>query len=250
MTTPEEEDARLAGARRQRLLEQAAAALKVLAEDPRDPVGRGALGEAVAGLAEVPAELERARRRFLVIGPPDLPLRTERLLLRRVRLDDAAALHDYYGREDVARHLLHPPYTLVETLGEVRRRTRPPGPDEDDATLGLVVELDGRVVGDVVLMLKPPSYVQAEIGWVIHPDVAGRGIATEAARALLDLAFGHYGVLRVHAELDARNDRSAALAERLGMRREAHRISDYWSKGEWTDSLQYGLTAEEWATRS
>ena len=41
----------------------------------------------------------------------------------------------------------------------------------------------------VVLMLQAPSYSVGEVGWAMHPDVAGRGIATEAARTLVDLAF-------------------------------------------------------------
>jgi RimJ/RimL family protein N-acetyltransferase len=81
---------------------------------------------------------------------------------------------------------------------------------------------------------------------VLDPRVAGRGIATEAARALVDLAFDHYGVHRVWAQLDARNEPSAALCERLGMRRESHKRRDFWSKGEWTDSYEYAVLAEEW----
>jgi RimJ/RimL family protein N-acetyltransferase len=50
----------------------------------------------------------------------------------------------------------------------------------------------------------------------------------------------------VTAQLDARNDRSAALCERLGMRRESHKRRDFWSKGEWTDSLEYAVLADEW----
>ena len=51
---------------------------------------------------------------------------------------------------------------------------------------------------------------------------------------------------RIVANLDARNDRSAALCERLGMRRETHRLGDFWSKGTWTSSYEYGLLREEW----
>jgi RimJ/RimL family protein N-acetyltransferase len=63
---------------------------------------------------------------------------------------------------------------------------------------------------------------------------------------MIDLAFDHYGVHRVTAQLDARNARSAALCERLGMRRESHKLRDFWSKGEWTDSFEYAVLAEEW----
>jgi RimJ/RimL family protein N-acetyltransferase len=71
-------------------------------------------------------------------------------------------------------------------------------------------------------------------------------LATEAARVLLDLAFEHYGVRRVVATLDADNQRSAAMAERLGMRREAYRLADFWSKGRWTDSYEYAILRREW----
>ena len=51
------------------------------------------------------------------------------------------------------------------------------------------------------------------------------------------------------AECDTRNHRSAALLERVGMRREAHHVAALWSKGEWTDEYAYALLAREWAGR-
>ena len=55
----------------------------------------------------------------------------------------------------------------------------------------------------------------------LHPDHQGRGLATDAATGLLDLAFGDVGARRASASLDPRNHASASLCERLGMRREA-----------------------------
>ena len=46
--------------------------------------------------------------------------------------------------------------------------------------------------------------------------------------------------------MDARNCDSARLCERLGMRKEAHFLKDYWNKGEWTDSFIYAILKEEW----
>jgi aminoglycoside 6'-N-acetyltransferase len=83
---------------------------------------------------------------------------------------------------------------------------------------------------------------------VLHPAHTGQGFATEAVRAVLGLAFDYYGMHRVVAQLDARNVRSARLCERLGMVQEGHLRRDWWSKGEWTDTLVYGMLAEEWTT--
>jgi len=54
-------------------------------------------------------------------------------------------------------------------------------------------------------------------------------------------------VHRVVAQMDARNTASARLAARVGMRQEAHFRRDFWSKGEWTDTLVFGLLASELA---
>jgi aminoglycoside 6'-N-acetyltransferase len=86
-----------------------------------------------------------------------------------------------------------------------------------------------------------------ELGWSLYPAYWGQGFATEAAGAVLDLAFADLGLHRVEARLDARNERSAALCERLGMRQEAHFRDTAVSDGGWADLLVYGLLAREWS---
>lgn len=173
---------------------------------------------------------------------PTLPITTERLVLRLREAGDLDDLHAIFGREDVALYLLHDAMAreqLQEHFADLATG--------DADGLGLVVELEGRVVGRVSLELFAPD--QGELGWTFHPDVGGRGIATEAARAMVDVGFGHYGLHRIKAELDGRNDASRRLCERLGMRQEGHRIQDFWSKGEWTDTYEYALLASEWDGR-
>ncbi len=111
-----------------------------------------------------------------------------------------------------------------------------------------MVLVGDRLVGDLMLRFKtgdPPSV--AELGWVFHPDVVGHGYATEGASAIVDVAFRHYGCHRVEAQLDPRNERSAALCRRLGMRQEAHLRRDWFGKGEWSDTVVFGMLREEWA---
>lgn len=109
--------------------------------------------------------------------------------------------------------------------------------------MALVVERDGRVVGDVALWLTGESERLAEIGWVLAPASAGQGLAAEAAAAVIDAAFAD-GLHRIEAQMDARNDASARLCERLGLTREAHLRQNWW-EGEWTDTLVYGLLATD-----
>ena len=52
-------------------------------------------------------------------------------------------------------------------------------------------------------------------------------------------------VHRVAAQMDGRNVASAKLARRVGMQHEAHLRQDWWSKGEWTDTVIFGMVASD-----
>lgn len=194
------------------------------------------------------AELATAPR----LAPPPLPVRTERLLLRYITAADLDALR-YYMDPEVCRYLPFPPADEVALADRVARMTERLAPSEPDDVLALAVVHDDVLVGDVMLRLRtrtndqsPPSV--AEVGWAFAPAYARRGFATEAARALIALAFDHYPLHRLYANLDPRNERSAALCKRLGMTLEAHLRRDWpEADGTWSDSAVYGLLREEWA---
>lgn len=185
------------------------------------------------------------------LAPPPVPVRTERLMLRHVRTDDLDALR-YYQDPEVCRYLPFPPADDVALAARVANMSERLAPSEPGEVLSLGVVHDGVLVGDLMLRLRARADPQtapsvAEIGWAFAPSYAGRGFATEAATALIDLAFGHYPLHRLCANLDPRNERSAALCERLGMTREAHLRQD-WPEpdGTWTDNMIYGLLRSEW----
>ena len=184
---------------------------------------------------------------------PDYPLLTERLLLRPIDpVRDLAAMHSYRSRADVCRYTPLVPGTvdeLAERLSDPER-TRSVI-DAEGQVVALVVERrdSGAVVGDVVLFWHSAVDGHAEIGYVLHPDQYGRGFATEAGRALVDLAFAGLGAHRVTAHIDARNTPSVAVAGRLGLRLEATHVDGEWFKGEWTTSLVYALLRREWESR-
>ncbi|OLR90532.1 GNAT family N-acetyltransferase [Actinokineospora bangkokensis] len=180
---------------------------------------------------------------------PAFPIKTRRLVLRPFAAGDLDAVLDYQGREDVARYLLWGPLDREAARKRLLdQATRTELVAEGDR-LSLACELDGLVIGDVVLFYSSVEHRGVEIGWVFHPDHHGRGYATEAATELLRLAFDELGAHRVTARLDADNAASAALCERLGMRREALFVKNEVVRGRWTSEAVYALLDEEWAGR-
>jgi RimJ/RimL family protein N-acetyltransferase len=182
------------------------------------------------------------------VDTPTLPLKTERLTLRPYVDDDLAALHDLFGRADVCRYLMWEPMDLAATRELLGRRVKQTSIDADgDAILLAVVETStSRMVGELMLHVTSIESGQGEIGWSLHPDVQGRGLATEGAREVLRAGFGTMRLHRIVAGADPRNDASLRVMEKLGMRREALFVEHAFVKGEWIDEVVYAILASEW----
>lgn len=115
--------------------------------------------------------------------------------------------------------------------------------------LGLRLRDSGLLIGDVGVRASADEPRQAELGITLAPEHQGRGFAREALMAVLDHLFCALGLHRVYASVDPRNDRSIALFERLGMRREAHFRESLWFQGEWADDVVFALLESEWKAR-
>lgn len=144
--------------------------------------------------------------------------RTERLRARHWTVTDAEAAYDIYRRPEVVRYLGSP--TLHASVQATRERMESIVASYDDTGFGFwaLDELaTGRLVGAV--LLRPlPGAEEVEVGWHLHPDVWGRGFATEAAVAAVRRGFEVHGLSTVYAVVRPENLASRAVAERVGMR--------------------------------
>jgi RimJ/RimL family protein N-acetyltransferase len=179
---------------------------------------------------------------------PCFPVRTSRLALRPLTAADAGALLRYRGDPQVCRYLPFEPMTREKILSWVAGPwARHELTDEGQSlTLGAEVIETGELAGDVILFWHSREHAGGELGYVFDPAFGGRGYATEAALELLRLGFEELGLHRIIARLDERNDASARMARRLGMRLEARLVSNELFKGEWSNELDFAMLAGEW----
>ncbi len=180
------------------------------------------------------------------MSDPTLPIRTERLTLRRLTADDLAEHTRLVCDASVARYLLVEALDPAQVPAHLADRSTWTL-TADDSRLCLAMDRDGRLVGEVFLFGR--SLGQVEVGYLLLPDENGHGYATEAAAAMVDAAFTELDAHRVFARIDARNEPSAAVLRRLGMRQEAHLRENEWVKGEWADEAIFAITAVEWSAR-
>jgi RimJ/RimL family protein N-acetyltransferase len=181
-----------------------------------------------------------------------LPIETDRLTLRRYLATDYDDLLRLQSDVDVARFLLHDARTPEQVREALAGRLAdvPMDTDGQALTVAVIQRETGQHVGEVTLFMNSVEHRTGELGYVFHPESAGRGFATEAAVELLRLGFEELGLHRIIARLDARNTGSMKLLERLGLRQEAHFVKNEFLKGEWTDELVFAMLAEEWDKRS
>lgn len=153
---------------------------------------------------------------------------TERLVLRRFAPGDADAFAALNADPEVMRHIgAGTPLTRGasdELLARIAGHWRSHG-----FGLWCVAEREAprRCLGFAGLAVPaflPDVMPAVEVGWRLAREAWGRGLATEAGRASLDHAFGALGLASVISIIADGNQRSVAVARRLGMRRGADRL--------------------------
>lgn len=166
-----------------------------------------------------------------------------------MKLSDVDDLFEYQSHPEIVRYIPWPPRS-VDQVTSAAEKTISTGKftlQEDNDYIVLVWELksSGKVIGQSNMGLVSKENKTSNIGWVTHQDFHRQGYAFEATKALLTYAFTNFDLHRVIADIDTRVPESAALAEKLGMRREAEFKDGEFFKGEWCDMWLYAILKAE-----
>jgi [ribosomal protein S5]-alanine N-acetyltransferase len=149
------------------------------------------------------------------VAAVDHVLTTDRLVLRPVTPADHAALLAHWTAPRVRQFLFDGTVLSAAEIAEAIEDSA-----RDFATAGYGLWLI-RQAGGTDLMgtagLRPLEDLGLEVYYSLAPGAQGRGLATEAARAVIKQALGPLGRPGVLAEVDEGNTASAAVLERLGM---------------------------------
>lgn len=118
--------------------------------------------------------------------------------------------------------------------------------------LVLAVELGetSTVIGEVLLKWTSAADRQGELGFAFARQHHGRGLAAEAAGAIIKLGFGELRLHRITAVCIEENEASARLLRRLGFALEARFVDNVIFKGQWVTQLVYALTEDRWRDES
>ncbi len=180
------------------------------------------------------------------------------LEMRRLGNADGPTMYAWTQLDAVCRYQRWGPYTRSETeavvtaiISDETRHTwiaivpdgLDPGGDVTKTEFGA-----GQAVGYIELHIFDAESRCAEIGYGLHPDAWGRGLATRMAVAAVSYAFDALRLHRVEATCDARNVASIAVLSKVGMRHEGRLRENVRLRDGWRDSEVFGVLAHEWVS--
>ncbi|MGE7635400.1 GNAT family N-acetyltransferase [Bacillus paramycoides] len=168
-----------------------------------------------------------------------MKIETNRLLIKTFEKHHLNDVYEIYNDDPTCQYLLHDRWTDEDKGREFDKKLNNNQLTKENA-LSLAVLMDTKVIGDLSVWYTDMKDT-VEIGYTFSKSVSGKGYATEAVIALINYLFEVVKVHRIQANLDARNIASGKLCRRVGMRKEAHFIQDFWNKDEWADSIVFGM---------
>jgi len=149
-------------------------------------------------------------------GIPEV-LTTHRLQLRRPRITDAEDVFAYASDIDVTHFMDWPNHKTMSTVVDWLSACTSLWESGAEFTWLITPRYEERVIG--AISLRVVEY-KADFGYVLNRQFWGRGLGTEAASAIVDLAASVDGVYRVWATCDIENVASARVLEKVGLVRE------------------------------
>lgn len=173
-------------------------------------------------------------------------IRTERLILRRFTPEDAPAMFENWANDErVTRYLTWDPHG---SPGETRQLLELwCAGYENPGTYNWAMEYEGKLIGNISVVRLDERSEAADLGYCMGHAYWGRGLMTEAAKAVIDFLFGEVGVNRVEISHAVKNPASGRVAQKCGLTLEGTKRAFFKSSaGEFLDISFYGILKSEW----
>ena len=173
-------------------------------------------------------------------------LETDRLILRRMTMRDAADVFLYSKDEEVARHVL---WSAQKDVGEAKdycrfmmKRYRCDQP----SSWGIIEKATGRLVGTIGYMDYNEDNATVEVGYSLARWLWNGGYMTEALSRVIGYTFENMDINRIEAQHELANPSSGRVMEKCGMKKEGVLRQRLYNKGRYVDVALYAVIREDY----
>jgi len=171
-------------------------------------------------------------------------LRTERLILRRIRPSDTDDIFAYSRDPEVSKYLLwspHPDKAYTKSYFSIVDKKYKSSEFYDWG-----IEYCGRMIGTCGFTCFDIYNNKGEVGFVLNREFWGAGIATEALERIIEFGFRELRLHRLEARVMVGNSASRAVLEKCGFMKEGVLREAVFAHGEYKDVMVLGLTEREY----
>lgn len=144
-------------------------------------------------------------------------IETERLVLRCMKVSDAADMYEYACLDKVTEYLLWAPHDSIDFTKNYLKQVETAYKRGDFYDFGVVLKSNGKFIGTCGFANLDNANFKGEVGYVLNPEYWGKSIACEALEAVLRLGFDRMGLNRIEARYMIGNERSRRVMEKCGM---------------------------------
>ena len=177
----------------------------------------------------------------------DLPnIETERLLLRKITLDDAADIFEYASDPEVSIFMSWEPHQSIQETYDYLARAMRRYDEHNPGPWAIVHKRDAKMIGTCSYSSWARAHHCAEVGYVLNRRYWGQGYMAEAVRAIIAFGFRELGMNRIQARCDVPNIGSARVMEKVGMSFEGVLRQQLFEKGTFRDIKIYSILRSEW----
>ncbi len=178
------------------------------------------------------------------IKPPTLS--TERLILRKLQVADYKDMYAYSCIPETSRYLLWSPHESSRFTKRYLSYVQGQYRDENFYDFALEDKETKTMIGTCGFTSFDLDNNAAEVGYVLHPDFWGRGLAVEALTRLMQFGFSELRLHRLVARIIDENTASKRVAEKCGFRHESTHKEAMLIKGEYRTICEYAILVGEY----
>jgi ribosomal-protein-alanine N-acetyltransferase len=175
-------------------------------------------------------------------------LETERLILRKITLEDVEDMYSYGSNEEVSKWVTWDTHHTLSDTKEFVEFVRSQYENKKVAPWGIEYKENGKFIGTIDFVSWQVNHHAAEIGYVLSQDYWGKGIATEAANEVIRFGFNKMDLVRIQAKCLVENIGSARVMEKAGMSFEGIIRKGMYLKGKHQDLKIFSILKEEFSS--
>ncbi|MBC7696612.1 MAG: GNAT family N-acetyltransferase [Burkholderiales bacterium] len=168
-------------------------------------------------------------------------LETNRLILRKIILEDADDYFEMRNNVDTMKYICKPVQTSVEETKEKILRINDMINFNDGIGWAVCLKTNNQMIGTISFHKLIKEHYRAELGYMLNPKFWKQGITTEAVKVVIDFGFNQMHLHSIEAHIDPANKGSEKLLQKCTFTREAYFKENYYFNGKFLDTAVFSL---------